>query len=76
MRPMPIPDEANKPAQISPLRPKYAEKTPPCMLHCPVGTDIRGWITTIAQAEAYGRTNEQAVELAWRNITGVNPFPA
>ena len=76
MRPMPIPDEANKPAQISPLRPKYAEKTPPCMLHCPVGTDIRGWITTIAQAEAYGQTNEQAVELAWRNITGVNPFPA
>ncbi len=62
--------------EISPLRPRYAEKTPPCIGTCPSGTDIRGWLTTIAQAEAYGRTNEQAFEIAWRLVTEKNPFPA
>jgi NADPH-dependent glutamate synthase beta subunit-like oxidoreductase/Pyruvate/2-oxoacid:ferredoxin oxidoreductase delta subunit len=82
---MPLFKEVKKPviratsaagAEISPLRPKYVEKTPPCVGHCPIGTDIRGWLTTIAQAEAYGRTNEQALEAAWLKITDRNPFPA
>jgi len=63
-------------AEISPLRPRYAPKTPPCIGNCPSGTDIRGWLTTIAQAEAYGRTNEQAFEMAWQQIVERNPFPA
>jgi len=63
-------------AEISPLRPRYAPKTPPCIGTCPSGVDIRGWLITIAQAEAYGRTNEQAFEIAWRKITERNPFPA
>ncbi|MFB3826898.1 MAG: FAD-dependent oxidoreductase [Bryobacteraceae bacterium] len=63
-------------AQISALRPRYIEKTPPCIGQCPGGTDIRGWLTTIAQAEAYGRTYEQAYELAWKKIVDRNPFPA
>ena len=63
-------------AEISPLRPLYAPKTPPCIGTCPSGADIRGWLITIAQAEAYSRTNEQAFEIAWRKITERNPFPA
>jgi len=63
-------------AQISALRPRYAPKTPPCTGHCPNGVDIRSWLTAIAQAEAYGRTNEQACEIAWRRIVDRNPFPA
>jgi NADPH-dependent glutamate synthase beta subunit-like oxidoreductase/Pyruvate/2-oxoacid:ferredoxin oxidoreductase delta subunit len=63
-------------AEISPLRPRYSEKTPPCVGHCPNGADIRGWLTTIAQAEAYGRSNEQALTEAWLKITERNPFPA
>ncbi len=63
-------------AEISPLRPRYAEKTPPCIANCPSGTDIRGCLTTIAQAEPYGRSNEQALELAWHKITEFNPLPA
>jgi NADPH-dependent glutamate synthase beta subunit-like oxidoreductase/Pyruvate/2-oxoacid:ferredoxin oxidoreductase delta subunit len=63
-------------AQISPLRPRYTPKTPPCFGGCPSGADIRGWLTAIAQAEAYGRTDEQAYELAWKMITERNPFPA
>ena len=73
---MPLPHENKKPSEISPLRPRYAEKTPPCTLHCPIGTDIRGFITTIAQAEDFQRTGEAALTLAWRKITEVNPFPA
>jgi len=81
---MPLFKEVKKPvirtstagAEISPLRPRYAEKTPPCVGNCPNGADIRGWLTTFAQAEAYGRTNEQALEMAWRKITEKNPFPA
>jgi NADPH-dependent glutamate synthase beta subunit-like oxidoreductase len=61
---------------ISPLRPRYVPKAPPCSGGCPNGTDIRGVLTTLAQAEAYGRTNEQASEMAWRMITERNPFPA
>lgn len=68
--------ETGKPVEISPLRPRYVEKTPPCVSHCPNEADIRGWVTTIAQAEAYGRTDEQALEIAWRKITDLNPFPA
>ncbi len=82
---MPLFKEVKKPvirqtsaagAEISPLRPRYSEKTPPCISHCPNEADIRGWVTIIAQAEAYGRTNEQALELAWNKITDRNPFPA
>jgi NADPH-dependent glutamate synthase beta subunit-like oxidoreductase len=63
-------------AEISPLRPRYVPKAPPCAGGCPNGNDIREVLTTIAQAEAYGRTNDQAFEAAWRLITERNPFPA
>jgi len=62
--------------EISPLRPRYIPKTPPCVGNCPSGSDVRGWLTTIAQAEAYGRTPEQAYQIAWEKITDRNPFPA
>jgi NADPH-dependent glutamate synthase beta subunit-like oxidoreductase/Pyruvate/2-oxoacid:ferredoxin oxidoreductase delta subunit len=82
---MPLFKEVKKPViktgglsggDISPLRPRYAPKPPPCANTCPGGTDVRGWLTTIAQAEAYGRTREQAYEIAWGIITERNPFPA
>jgi NADPH-dependent glutamate synthase beta subunit-like oxidoreductase/Pyruvate/2-oxoacid:ferredoxin oxidoreductase delta subunit len=63
-------------AEISPLRPQYVPKTPPCIGNCPSGADIRGWLTVIAQAEAYGRAPEQAYQIAWEKIVDRNPFPA
>jgi hypothetical protein len=62
--------------EISSLRPRYVPKTPPCIGTCPSGTDIRGSLTVIGQAEAYGRTPEQAYQTAWEKITDRNPFPA
>ena len=63
-------------AEVSHLRPRYVAKTPPCVEGCPCGTDIRGWVNTISQAQDYGRTNEQAYQIAWHTITDRNPFPA
>ncbi|HFB97750.1 MAG TPA: FAD-dependent oxidoreductase, partial [Bryobacterales bacterium] len=62
--------------EISPLRPRYVEKTAPCIANCPAGTDIRDWLVQVAQYESYGRTREQAYEVAWEKIAEVNPFPA
>jgi len=63
-------------AEISPERPRYIEKTPPCIGNCPAGADVRSWLVTIAQHEAYGRTSDQAYQIAWETITDKNPFPA
>ncbi len=82
---MPLFKEVKKPliktsaspgGQISPSRPVCLPKTPPCAGTCPAGTDIRGWLTTIAQAESYGRSNDHAYRLAWEKIAERNPFPA
>ncbi len=82
---MPLFKEVKKPAikvvtqagaEVSAQRPSYVAKTPPCAGGCPAGSDIRGWLTTIAQADSYGRTNEEAFRLAWEKITERNPFPA
>ncbi len=82
---MPLFKEVKKPvikaaiaggAEVSSLRPRYIAKTPPCAGHCPNGNEIRELLVTIAQAEAYGRTNEQAFELVWQRLAERNPFPA
>ena len=64
------------PGQESNLRPRPSPKTPPCICGCPQGTNIREWIQTIAQHEAYGKTFEQAVEEAFYAIAENNPFVA
>jgi NADPH-dependent glutamate synthase beta subunit-like oxidoreductase len=61
---------------VSPLRPRYVEKTPPCADRCPHGQEIREVLVGLAQHETYGRTSEQSFELAWKQITERNPFPA
>ena len=81
---MPLFKEVKKPvikaavggAEISPLRPRYIAKSPPCAGHCPNGNEIRELLVTIAQAESYGRTNEQAFERVWQRLAERNPFPA
>lgn len=62
--------------ETSVLRPRYTPKTPPCSWTCPSGTDIRGYLTTIAQSETYGRKYEKSFELAWYTLVDKNPFPA
>jgi Pyruvate/2-oxoacid:ferredoxin oxidoreductase delta subunit len=61
---------------VSALRPRFVEKAAPCAERCPGGTDVRGWLTMIAQAGACGRTSAEAYEIAWRTIVETNPFPS
>ena len=63
-------------SEVSSHRPAYEEKTAPCIQSCPSGTDIRGWLVPLAQYKQYGKTPEQAFEIAWRKILEENPFPA
>ncbi len=72
----PVITPAQSGGDISPLRPAYVPKPPPCIGTCPSGSDIRAWLTTIAQAEAYGRTPDEAYQIAWETIVDRNPFPA
>ena len=60
----------------SSLRPQQTLKLAPCIGHCPSGTDIRGWITTIAQYEKSGLSEAEAFTKAWRMLVETNPFPA
>ena len=62
--------------EISPLRPQFAVKTPPCANACPNQTDIRAVVTTIAQAEARGKPYDQAFEEAFYLLAERNPLPA
>ncbi|MFG1690856.1 NAD(P)-binding protein [Gemmatimonadota bacterium] len=61
---------------LSPLRPKHVEKRPPCTDTCPSGNSIRSFLTTIAQAERLGKSEDQAFKEAWEIYTNTSPFPA
>jgi len=63
-------------AEVSPLRPQFVPKAPPCASGCPNGNEIRESLVTIAQAREYGLTREQAFERVWNRIVERNPFPA
>lgn len=60
----------------SALRPQYVSKLAPCIGNCPSGTDIRGWITIIAQREKLGLSVDDAYTQAWQKLVQTNPFPA
>ncbi|GMT42849.1 MAG: glutamate synthase [bacterium] len=56
--------------------PVYVRKLPPCRNSCPSSEDIRGYLTTIAQAEMYKKPLEETLDEAWRVLTDKNPMPA
>jgi len=51
----------------SALRPRYSPKTAPCAAACPIGCDVRGAMSALAEG--------QSLESAWRILTARNPFP-
>jgi NADPH-dependent glutamate synthase beta subunit-like oxidoreductase len=60
----------------SSLRPEFVEKTPACSKACPNHHDIRAILTTIAQAEAHGKSYEEAFQEAFYLLADKNPLPA
>lgn len=57
----------NKTASWRNVEPFYEEKSPPCNLTCPAGTDIVKFIHLAAQGK---------YEEGWKTILETNPFPA
>lgn len=62
--------------EISPLRPRFVSKAPPCASGCPNGNEIRELLLILKEAKDYGLTREQAFERGWNRIVERNPFPA
>lgn len=56
--------------------PVYVRRLPPCRNECPSSEDIRGYLTSIAQAELYKRPLDEALDEAWYKLTDKNPMPA
>lgn len=63
-------------AEVSTLRPKFVEKTPPCIHNCPNHNKIRDAVMTISKAEDYGKDYDQAIEEAWHLFMETTPFPS
>ena len=63
-------------AETSDLRPRYVPKTPPCISACPNNTNIRGFLTAIAQAEKNEIPKEEAFAKAFNILAERNPFIA
>jgi len=60
----------------SSARPAFVAKEAPCAHACPAGTDVRGFLITLARGGARGLTETQAVEAAFHVIADRNPLPA
>jgi Pyruvate/2-oxoacid:ferredoxin oxidoreductase delta subunit len=60
----------------SSARPEFVAKEAPCAHACPAGTDVRGFLTTLARGGARGLTEAQAIEEAFYLIADRNPLPA
>ncbi len=56
--------------------PTYVQRLPPCRDACPSSEDIRGWLTSIAQADMLKQDQDEAMDTAWYTLTDKNPMPA
>jgi NADPH-dependent glutamate synthase beta subunit-like oxidoreductase/Pyruvate/2-oxoacid:ferredoxin oxidoreductase delta subunit len=56
--------------------PTYVQKLPPCRESCPANEDIRGYLTTIAQAKMLKKDQNEVMDEAWANLVDSNPMPA
>jgi Pyruvate/2-oxoacid:ferredoxin oxidoreductase delta subunit len=57
-------------------RPEFVPKQAPCAHACPAGTDVRGFLTTLARGGQRGLSETQAIEEAFYLIAERNPLPA
>lgn len=62
--------------ELSPQRPHFVEKIPPCTYNCPNHNKVREALMKISKAESYGVSYDQAIEEAWHIFLETTPFPA
>ena len=63
-------------AGVSSRRPQRVVKAAPCQSVCLAGTDVRGFLSLLAQREKLGLSVEEAFDRAWQVVVNTNPFPA
>lgn len=61
---------------VSALRPYHMEKPAPCSASCPIGNDVRGATTIVAQRQKLGLGEAEALDRAWHLLAETTPFPA
>jgi Pyruvate/2-oxoacid:ferredoxin oxidoreductase delta subunit len=77
VRPLGSRGSAAGPARTrSSARPEFVAKEAPCAHACPAGTDVRGFLTTLARGAVRGLSETRAVEEAFYVIADRNPLPA
>lgn len=57
-------------------RPKFVEKTPPCIGGCPNHNNIREALMAVSRAEDKEMTREDALTQAWHTFSETTPLPA
>jgi NADPH-dependent glutamate synthase beta subunit-like oxidoreductase len=75
-KPLKVASRGGSGGTVSALRPQQVEKLAPCLEECPAGNDVRGWLNTISQHTKVGKSIEEALDQAFRQLTATNPLPA
>ncbi len=76
VKPLHVRASASPGAGVSALRPHAVNKAPPCAAACLAGTDVRGVVSILAQAEKLRLSQAEACIRAWHLLVETNPFPA
>jgi len=75
VKPLKIVSRGGGGGSVSALRPAQVQKVAPCMAECPAGNDVRGWLNTISQHGKVGKSLDDALDEAFRQLTATNPIP-
>ena len=76
VKPLKVASRGGSGGAVSALRPAQAEKLAPCLEECPAGNDVRGWLNTISQHTKVGKSLDDALDEAFRQLVAKNPLPA
>jgi NADPH-dependent glutamate synthase beta subunit-like oxidoreductase len=76
VKPLKVVSRGGGGGSVSALRPAQVPKVAPCMAECPAGNDVRGWLNTISQHTKVGKSLDDALDEAFRQLTATNPIPA
>src|SRR5574342_870199 len=76
VKPLKVASRGGSGGTVSALRPAQVEKLAPCLEECPAGNDVRGWLNTISQHTKVGKSLDDALDEAFRQLVAKNPLPA
>ncbi|HET9752831.1 MAG TPA: FAD-dependent oxidoreductase, partial [Myxococcales bacterium] len=75
-KPKPLKSHGGGAPGVSAQRPQQVQKPAPCLVGCPAGNDVRGWLNLISQRTRTGTSLESALDAAFAVLAATNPLPA